>query len=104
MEKHYIHGLTSDQNNVVEAIFANYPDIAEAILYGSRAKGTHRNGSDVDLTLLGENISQNTLLGVLGALDDSSLPYIFDVSIYNKINNPDLIEHIERVGVSVYKR
>lgn len=104
MEKHYIHGLTSDQNNVVEAIFANYPDIAEAILYGSRAKGTHRNGSDVDLTLLGENISQNTLLGVLGALDDSSLPYIFDVSIYNKINNHDLIDHIERVGVSIYKR
>ncbi|MEQ6120346.1 nucleotidyltransferase domain-containing protein [Reichenbachiella sp. MALMAid0571] len=104
MEKNCIHGLSSDQNNVVEAVFANYPEIEEAILYGSRAKGTHRNGSDVDLTLLGENISLTTLLGVLGALDDSSLPYIFDVSIYDKIDNPDLIEHIDRVGVSVYKR
>jgi len=104
MEKNCIHGLNFDQNNVVEAILTNYPEIEEAILYGSRAKGTHRNSSDVDLTLLGENISHATLLGVLGALDDSNLPYIFDVSIYDKIENPDLIEHIERVGLSVYKR
>lgn len=104
MEKNCIRGLSSDQNNVVKAIFANYPEIEEAILYGSRAKGTHRNSSDVDLTLLGGNISHATLLGVLGALDDSSLPFIFDVSIYNKIDNRDLKDHIDRVGLSVYKR
>lgn len=104
MVGHGIPGLSAAQNKILSTAFANYADIEEVILYGSRAKGTHRKGSDVDLVLLGKNVSHHTLLGVLKALDDSSLPFLFDISIYKKIANPDLIEHIDRVGVRVYRR
>lgn len=91
-------GLTRDTIAKIHAVFKKYPDIQEIIIYGSRAKGTYRPGSDVDLTLKGNNISLNTLLAIENELDDLLLPYQFDVSIYSHITDPDVIDHINRVG------
>jgi len=71
-------------------------------LYGSRAKGNFKNGSDIDLTLKGDNISLTVLNSIVNQIDDLLLPYSFDLSIFNKITNPDLIEHISRVGLVFY--
>jgi len=97
-------GLKQDTINQINQIFSTYPEISKAIIYGSRAKGNYKPGSDIDLTLVGDNINYHQLLEILNTIDDLLLPYFFDLSIFNSLNNPNLIEHIERVGITFYKR
>ncbi len=94
-------------NNVIASIkqiFANHPQISKVILYGSRAKGNYRSGSDIDFTFFGEGLNQSIMNKVSCELDDLLLPYTFDLSIFQHIENPDLIAHIERVGKVFYSR
>lgn len=92
---------------VVESIcrvLGHLPDIEQAVLYGSRAKGNYRPGSDIDLTLKGERLSYQELLDIELALDDLLLPWKIDLSLFAQIDNPALVEHIERVGEVFYRR
>ena len=73
-------------------------------MYGSRAKGTFRNGSDIDLTLLGKGLTLSILFAIENDLGDLMLPYKIDLSILQKIEDPDLVGHIERVGVGFYQK
>jgi predicted nucleotidyltransferase len=98
------YGLTEKIIQKVNSVFANYENIDEAILYGSRAKGNYSAGSDIDLTLKAKRLTLSQLNKVSIDLDDLLLPYTFDLSIFDHISNPDLLEHIERVGISFYKR
>ena len=97
-------GLKEEIVRKINSVFDKYPHINQVILYGSRAKGNYRHGSDIDLTLIGENVDLTTLLKIENELDDLFLPYKFDVSIFEKLSNPDLKEHINRVGVVFYER
>jgi len=98
-----LYGLSAETLDTFNSIFCKYPGIKQAILYGSRAKGKFRNGSDIDLTLkTGENFTFTDLLRIGSDFDDSTLPYFVDVSIYNKLSNPDLKAHIDRVGKILY--
>ncbi|MDO8465465.1 MAG: nucleotidyltransferase domain-containing protein [Gallionella sp.] len=97
-------GLMPEAVAKINAVFSAYPQINQVILYGSRAKGTQRNGSDVDLTILGEDITLAQLLKIENDLDELLLPYRIDLSLYHHIDNPDLIEHIRRVGKIFYTR
>ena len=82
-------------------VLKRYPQVEKALLYGSRAKATHKIGSDIDLTLYGgTDLTLNVLLRIANDLDDLVLPYIFDLSIFRDITDPDLIAHIRRVGVT----
>lgn len=98
------YGLSTETIVEIITIFSKYPEVEEVVLYGSRAKGTFKAGSDIDLTLKGENLKLHILNKISQDLDDLLLPYSFDISIYHQISNPDLIEHIERVGVLFYQR
>jgi len=86
---------------LVRSVLRQHPEIESATLFGSRAKGTHHERSDVDLALSGE-------LGLLGAeaiaaeLEELPLPYRFDVQALEQISLAPLLEHIERVGVVIY--
>jgi len=82
-------------------IFNRYSSIKQVKLYGSRAKGTFRNGSDIDLTIIG-NVSHNELLEIEGLIDDLLTPYTYDLSLFSEIENNDLLQHIERVGLLIY--
>ena len=98
-----LYGLSNKTLDTLNSIFCKYPDIKQAVLYGSRAKGKFHNGSDIDLTLkTGENFTFTDLLRIGNDFDDSSLPYFVDVSIYDKLSNPDLKAHIDRVGKILY--
>jgi predicted nucleotidyltransferase len=88
----------------IKLIFANYPDIDKAILYGSRAKGNYWEGSDIDISLIGNNINLSKLLRIETGLDDLLLPNNIDVSIFDNIKNPELIDHIKRVGIIFYEK
>jgi predicted nucleotidyltransferase len=91
-------GLPQRTMNELHAIFKKYPQVEKVIIYGSRALGKERTGSDIDLTLLGSSLNWQDLEHVSGAIDDS------DLSIFNQIDHPDLKDHIHRVGQLFYER
>jgi len=97
-------GLKKSSIKKIQSIFEKYEAIESALLYGSRAKGNFRDNSDIDITLIGKTIDLNTLLKVETEIDDLLLPYQIDLSIYNKITNPELLDHIKRIGVIFYKQ
>jgi predicted nucleotidyltransferase len=73
-------------------------------VYGSRAKGTYRRGSDIDLTLKGELLDFAELMQIEDQIDDLLLPYTVDLSEYRQLSNPDLLDHIDRVGIVIYQQ
>ena len=98
-------GLKETVIHKIRVVLSHYPQVEKAILYGSRAKGNHKNGSDIDMTLRGgADLSLNVLYKIMDELDDLLLPYIIDLSIFNTIHDPDVIEHIQRVGVTFYDK
>ncbi|MCL2444326.1 MAG: nucleotidyltransferase domain-containing protein [Treponema sp.] len=97
------YGLSEKTINTLNSIFCKYSGIKQVILYGSRAKGVFRTGSDIDLTLKTDNtFTHNNLLRLGNDFDDSDMPYFIDVSIYDKLSNSDLKAHIDRVGKVLY--
>ena len=97
-------GLPESVLQKIRAVFDRFPQIEKAILYGSRAKGTYQNGSDIDLTLHGgDDLTLNVLCKIANDLDDLFLPYTIDLSSFHDISAPDVIGHIQRVGVTVYE-
>lgn len=83
-------------------VFSRYSGIEKAVIYGSRAKGNYRNGSDIDLTLFGSALTYEQLNRIETELDDLLLPYSIDLSLFKHIDAPDLIDHINRVGKVFY--
>lgn len=98
------YGLKPETIQAIQGVFANYPQIDKVILYGSRAKGNYRNGSDIDLVLLGKDIDLSLQFKIENELDDLLLPYKIDLSIQHKIENSELLDHIERVGKVFFER
>lgn len=96
------YGLTDTIITQLCDVFSGYPAVTKIILYGSRAMGTFKPGSDIDVTLVGNNLSSSMINRIATELDDLLLPYEIDLSILNQIDNPDLISHIERVGKVLY--
>lgn len=97
-------GLEENDILKLQKIFADYPQIESIKIYGSRAKGNYKNGSDIDLTLIGQDLNLTIVNAIETQIDDLLLPYLFDISIYHQISNPDLIDHIKRVGQIFYQR
>jgi uncharacterized protein len=88
----------------IRRVLSGFPAVERAILYGSRAKGTHRAGSDIDLTLVGDTLTHQDLLAIELALDDLLLPWKFDISLHHQLTHEALLAHIARVGVTLYAR
>ena len=95
-------GLSNKDIYLIKSIFEKYPQIHEVTIYGSRAKGNYKPYSDIDLTLVGHNLTQKLLYEIELCLDDLMLPYVFDLNLRDKISNEDLLEHISRVGKVFY--
>lgn len=95
-------GLNAEASSKICAVFKKYPQIEKAVLYGSRAMGTYKPGSDVDLSLFGTNLTQDLIWTIAQELDDLLLPQMFDLSLFDSIDNPELKEHIARVGIIFY--
>lgn len=97
-------GLTKKEIANIKAVFSKYPQIHEAIIFGSRAMGNFKPTSDIDISLKGETIDLSLQFYIEFELDDLMLPYKFDISIYHKLTNLGLIDHINRVGKSIYQK
>jgi len=94
-------GLSADNLDRILRVLAAHPKVSSAIIYGSRALGTHRAGSDIDLTLAGE-LEWSDLQKIEAELDSLDLPYSIDLSLASQIENPALQKHIEQHGQTLY--
>lgn len=100
-----IYGLDDEIIRQLKGIFARYENIERVVIYGSRAKGNYRKGSDIDLTLQGEGLTLgNSVYPVMDEIEELMLPYTFDISVYSQIDNEGLLDHIKRVGKVFYER
>jgi predicted nucleotidyltransferase len=96
-------GLSDSELQTLRDVFARFHDIDEVILFGSRARGTHRPSSDVDLALKGKNLSIDTLAKLRYILEEeTNLPYFFDVLIYDRVENEALKKQIDECGREIY--
>ena len=92
----------SDLENII-GILSQFDAVKEAILFGSRAKGNYRHGSDVDIALKGD-IDFGTIARLSYLLNqESMMPYKFDLVNYSRTKHKDLKDHIDRIGVSIYQ-
>jgi len=98
------HGLPAATVAAIRGVLARFAAVEKAVLYGSRAKGTFKPGSDIDLTLQGKDLTTATLGAIADELDDLLLPYQIDVSIYHRIDHDGLRAHIKRVGRVFYEK
>jgi predicted nucleotidyltransferase len=99
-----MYGLSEATIVAIHHVLQRYSAVDQAILYGSRAIGNERIGSDIDLTLIGEALDLTCLQKMECDLDDLPIPYQVDLSIMKQIRNPELLDHIQRVGKIFYDR
>lgn len=83
-------------------VFQDWPQIECVWIYGSRAKGTYRQGSDIDLCIQGRELQFTDLLRMETQIDDLLLPWKVDLSLMHQIDAPELLRHIQRVGQVFY--
>jgi predicted nucleotidyltransferase len=97
-------GLKQEDIDKINDVFASYEGIDSVVIYGSRAKGNFKAGSNIDLTIIENSLTFSELLEIENTLDDLLLPYKIDLSLKRKVSNVDLLSHIDRVGKLFYKR
>lgn len=95
-------GLPDDTIQKINTVFEKYPSIEKVIIYGSRAKGNYKKGSDIDLTLMGDKLTDTDRSHIYSDLDDLPIPYSFDLSLFSQLTHTDLKEHIHRIGKIFY--
>lgn len=96
------YGLTPGDIETIQGILAKNPEIQEVWLFGSRATGNHHAGSDVDLAVMNEGISNKTIRQVLSDIEDSTLPFFVDIVNFPDLKHPALKDHINQVGQLLY--
>lgn len=92
-----IPGLSPAASEALLGTLRSCPRVEEVWLYGSRAMGSHRPGSDVDLTLVGHQLSHPDRLDLMEAIDALMLPWSVDLSLLAELP-ADLRAHVSRVG------
>ncbi len=97
-------GLPQHAVDKLSGVFRSCPQVERVVLYGSRAKGTYRPGSDIDLTMEGQELTFAQLLALENQIDELLLPWMVDLSLRASIDNPALLDHIARVGTPFYER
>lgn len=97
-------GLRDENIDAINSCFRRYKSIDEVLIYGSRAKGNFRNGSDIDLTIISNDLKFSELLRLENEIDDLLLPYKVDLSVKRGLTNSELLDHIDRVGKVFYKK
>ena len=95
------YGIPEPTLEIIRDAIRQHAGVSRVILYGSRAKGNFRDGSDIDITLEGEGLSFDDLLRIESHLDALDLPWHFDVSLRNGLTHPELLQHIQRVGYEI---
>lgn len=95
-------GLPLRVREEIVSLLRDYPEISRATIFGSRAKGNYRPGSDIDLCLDAAELTMRRRLALENRLDDLLLPWRIDLLLRDEIDNPALLDHIDRVGLELF--
>ena len=97
-------GFKQRDLDCLQDTFRQFPEIEQVVIFGSRAKGNSKSGSDIDLALKGDDITDETVLRLRALLEELPLPYFFDILDYAAVENRDIRNHIDRVGEILYQK
>ena len=87
----------------LKSIFSAYPEIEKVIVFGSRALGNAKPGSDVDCAFSGKNLTSKLIGRIQIYLQEDTLfPYFFDCIHLEAVQSEDLLEHIKTNGINLY--
>lgn len=98
------YGLTEKELKGIQMVLGHFPNLNKAVLFGSRAIGTHNPGSDIDLAIYGTQLKFNEFLDIKIALEQLGMLQEMDIVRFESIDNPEFINHIQRVGIELYKK
>ena len=96
-------GLSDTVIKELQGVFRRHANIRKVLIFGSRSKGNFREGSDVDLAMIGDNIDYRQLLDIQCEIDDLDLLYSVDLVDYVTKKGTPIGEHIDRVGQVFYE-
>ncbi len=97
-------GLKSKHREILESIFSDFKEVEKVLVFGSRAKETYHERSDLDLVICNSEMTYQRLGQLISAINESDFPYLVDIQLHENINNPELIAHISRVGKVFYQK
>jgi len=98
-------GLSEKSLGTIQSALASFPEISSAKVYGSRAMGNCKQGSDIDIALFGPSVTARTRDALFAFLDqETMLPYKFDILVYDLLENRDLKKHIDEEGRLLYRK
>ncbi|HET8860905.1 nucleotidyltransferase domain-containing protein [Marivirga sp.] len=97
-------GLPDSLIEKITNILQNHSEVEEALIYGSRAKGNYREGSDIDMVLKGKLLTEDIRNKIFWEIDELNSPYTLDLFIYHEVTSQELIQHINRIGKPLYQR
>ena len=95
-------GLSSEAFKKLGSVLRSHPAVEQVILFGSRAMSRHQYSSDIDLALKGAQLNFLNMLQLKSSIDDSILLHKVDLVIYETVQNEDLKEHIDQVGIVLW--
>ena len=99
------YGLLDSQLKVIEKTLQSHSEVEEAVLFGSRAIGSFKEASDVDIVLKGKKMDTTLAVSLENYFErETNLPYFFDVLSYSDINNKSLKNHINKYGIVIYRK
>lgn len=82
---------------------SEFKQIKKAVIFGSRAKGNYKAGSDIDIAIIGDDVDFNVISKLHSLLENQGpMPYLFDIIYYTHLDNEALKDHIDRVGKIIY--
>jgi len=97
-------GLSERALNSLRAYFAGVLEVEQVILYGSRARGDHHKGSDIDFMLIGSSITPRLLSKMDMEIDDLLLPWFIQITDRKEIRDALFLEVVEKEGVVFWER
>lgn len=98
------HGLAEKTVSRIIGVLSRFSEVEKAVLFGSRAKSTHKPGSDIDLALIGDALDWRTIGKIYDSLDDLLLPHRFSLILLDVNTDAEVAAHIARVGITLFQR
>jgi predicted nucleotidyltransferase len=97
-------GITEKSFRLIIDTLKQYPEIQKTILFGSRALGNYKNGSDIDIAIVGKNIDLGFCIKLSAHFNQKlPIPYKVDIINYILLKNSGLKQHIDNKGIVIYE-
>ena len=98
-------GISEKSYRLLVDTLSEYPQIEQVLIFGSRANGNYKKGSDIDLAIIGVDCSAKLALNLKGYINEElPIPYMVDIVDYHSLKTKELKEHIDRVGIQFHKK